>query len=113
MLRTVSYNGVTQISSQLGTTISTNLKLSRQQISKLTEVTTGEVAAVGGSAATPAEAATASTSHSLLTSTQPQSSSSLFYIFYQFSFEIWLRFLCKEKCFMLYIISVYKKTLKM
>jgi hypothetical protein len=45
------------------------------------EVTTGEVAAVGGSAATPAEAATASTSHSLLTSTEPQSSSSFVYNF--------------------------------
>jgi hypothetical protein len=50
------------------------------------EATAGEVAAVGGSAVTPAEAATASTSHSLLTATQPHSSSPLVYIIYQFSF---------------------------
>ncbi len=51
------------------------------------EETAGEVAAVVGSAATPAEAAIASTSHSLLTSTYSQSSSLFFLsIFYQYKY---------------------------
>ncbi len=44
------------------------------------EVTAGEVAAVDGSAATPAEAATVSTSHTLLTTLHTLSSSFVFFI---------------------------------
>ncbi len=43
------------------------------------EVTAGEVAAVDGSAATPAEAAIVSTSHSLLTTLHTLSSSIVFF----------------------------------
>jgi hypothetical protein len=64
------------------------------------EATTGEVAAAGGSAAMPAEAATASTSHfSHQLNLRVYHHSSKFFLFYQASFDIWLRFLCKEKSF--------------
>jgi hypothetical protein len=70
------------------------------------EETAGEVAAVDGSAATPAEADTASTSHSLRSSTQSQCSSSFVY-FYQSKYS---RNLCaKVKICSCCKIPVYKK----
>jgi hypothetical protein len=58
------------------------------------EATAGEVAAVDGSAATPAEAATASTSHSPLTSLHTLSSSIVYRFFNQKSLS---QFVCNRK----------------
>jgi hypothetical protein len=80
-------------------------------LANVAEATAGEVAAVDGSAATPAEADTASTSHPLLTSTHSHSSSvfAILFINHKTMVAIYVQ---KEKSFMLNIVNVYKKPIK-
>jgi hypothetical protein len=69
------------------------------------EATAGEVAVVVGTAAAPAEVATASSSHSLLTSNHSQSSrkNCVSFIIQKNDCDVYVK---RKKCIMLYIISV-------